>query len=120
MIGSGPATTPRDARTIVRGTPSGTTVSERRPRGSKRAERRVTEAAFAAAIEQNDERLRALAYHLLGSRNAMDDALQDAYLKAHRCLASFRGESSLSTWLYRIALTTCLDALRRQRRFEDT
>jgi len=99
---------------IVRGTPSGTTVSERRGRRSGRA----TEAAFVATIEQNDERLRALAYHLLGSGDAMDDALQDAYLKAHRQLASFRGESSLSTWLYRIVLSTCLDTLRRQRRFE--
>ena len=76
----------------------------------------VSEAAFATAIRENDERLRALAFHLLGSRDAMDDVLQEAYLKAHRCLGSFRGDSSLSTWLYRIALTTCLDALRRERR----
>ena len=76
----------------------------------------VTNAALAAAIAESDERLRALAYHVLGSRDAMDDVLQDAHLKAHRRLASFRGESSLSTWLYRIALTTCLDELRQRRR----
>lgn len=82
----------------------------------ERIERSVTDEAFAAAIAENDERLRALAYHLLGSRDAMDDVLQDVYLKAHRRLASFRGESTLSTWLHRIALTTCLDVLRQERR----
>ncbi len=76
----------------------------------------VTEAEFAAMIAHADERLRALAYHLLGSRDAMDDALQDAYVKAHRRLGSFRGESSLATWLYRIVLTTCLDTLRQRQR----
>lgn len=78
--------------------------------------RKVSEAEFAATIARSDERLRALAYHLLGSRDAMDDALQEAYVKAHRRLGSFRGESSLATWLYRIVLTTCLDALRQRQR----
>jgi RNA polymerase sigma-70 factor, ECF subfamily len=93
-------------------------VIERHPSHQEREHvgRRVTDAAFAAAIAESDERLRALAYHLLGDRDAMDDVLQEVYLKAHRRLASFRGESTLATWLYRIALTTCLDALRRQRR----
>jgi len=67
------------------------------------------------AMEQNDDRLRALAYHLLGSRDAMDDVLQEVYLKAHSRLGSFRGDASLATWLYRITYTTCLDRLRRQR-----
>jgi RNA polymerase sigma-70 factor (ECF subfamily) len=64
-------------------------------------------------MEENDDRLRALAYHLLGNRDAMDDVLQDVYLKAHRRLSSFRGDASLATWLYRITYTTCLDRLRR-------
>jgi RNA polymerase sigma-70 factor (ECF subfamily) len=66
-------------------------------------------------MEQNDDRLRALAYHLLGSRDAMDDVLQEVYLKAYSRLDGFRGEASLATWLYRITYTTCLDRLRRQR-----
>jgi RNA polymerase sigma-70 factor (ECF subfamily) len=56
--------------------------------------------------------LRALAFHLLRSPEAMDDALQDAYLKAHRGLVGFRGEASVRTWLYGITYRTCLDHLR--------
>lgn len=56
-------------------------------------------ATLAAAMADNDERLRALAFHLLGSRDAMDDVLQEVYLKAHGRLSTFRGDSALSTWL---------------------
>src|ERR687895_1633600 len=42
-----------------------------------------------------------------------EDAVQDAYLQAHRKLGSFRGESKLSTWLVRIAAN---EALMRRRR----
>jgi RNA polymerase sigma-70 factor (ECF subfamily) len=71
--------------------------------------------ALVEAMSESDDRLRALAYHLLGNRDAMDDVLQDVYLKAHRRLATFRHDSSLATWLYRITYTTCLDRLRRQK-----
>jgi RNA polymerase sigma-70 factor (ECF subfamily) len=73
-------------------------------------------AALVAAMGEHDERLRALAFHLLGRRDAMDDVLQEVYLKAHRRLTGFRGDSSLSTWLYRITYTTCVDRLRRGQR----
>jgi RNA polymerase sigma-70 factor (ECF subfamily) len=48
----------------------------------------------------------------------MDDALQDASLKAYQALPRFRGDSEPGTWLYRITYTTCLDYLRRERRFQ--
>lgn len=66
-------------------------------------------------IEHHDGPLRALAYRLLGDRDRMDDALQEAYLKAYRALPGFRGESSPGTWLYRIAYNACLDELARTR-----
>src|SRR5260221_7196500 len=45
----------------------------------------------------------------------MDDALQEAYLRAYRGLPSFHGDSAFGTWLYRIVYRTCLDELRRRR-----
>lgn len=76
--------------------------------------------AFEVLVRSHDDRMRALAFGMLGSRAAMDDALQDAYVKAFRALPSFRGESRFSTWLHRIVATTCVDHLRRrQRRRED-
>src|ERR687892_5268 len=72
--------------------------------------------AFTALIRHYDPGLRALAYRLLGDRERMDDALQETYVKAFRALPRFRGESSLGTWLYRIAYNACLDELERSRR----
>ncbi len=46
----------------------------------------------------------------------MDDALQDAYVKAFIALPKFTGASSFGTWLYRIVYNTCLDELRRRGR----
>jgi RNA polymerase sigma-70 factor, ECF subfamily len=72
--------------------------------------------AFAAVIRHYDRGLRALAFRLLGGRDRMDDALQEAYLKAYRALPRFRGESKLGTWLYRITYNVCLDELERSKR----
>ncbi|NNE74678.1 MAG: sigma-70 family RNA polymerase sigma factor [Acidimicrobiales bacterium] len=69
--------------------------------------------AFAQLLRMHDQRMRALAYRLLQSAAAMDDALQDAYLKAFRGLRDFRAESTFGTWLYRIVYTTCIDHHRR-------
>jgi RNA polymerase sigma-70 factor (ECF subfamily) len=49
---------------------------------------------------------------MLGKREDAEEAAQDVFLKAHRGLAGFRGESDLRTWLYRITVNTCLTRLR--------
>jgi RNA polymerase sigma-70 factor (ECF subfamily) len=72
--------------------------------------------AFTQLIHEHDQRLRGLAYRLLGDADLMDEALQEAYVKAFVALPSFNGRSSIGTWLYRITYTTCIDALRRPRR----
>lgn len=77
--------------------------------------RRGDEQAFAALVRHYDPGLRALAFRLLGDRARMDDALQEAYVKAFRSLPQFRGDASLGTWLYRIAYNACLDELKRTR-----
>ena len=69
--------------------------------------------AFAALIRHYDPGLRSLAYRLLGDRDRMEDALQETYMKAFRALPSFRGDSKLGTWLYRITYNVCLDELDR-------
>lgn len=84
------------------------------PRTVARA-RRGDEHAFAALVRHYDEGLRALAFRLLGDRTRMDDALQEAYVRAYRALPRFRGDAALGTWLYRIAYNACLDELRRTR-----
>jgi RNA polymerase sigma-70 factor (ECF subfamily) len=53
----------------------------------------------------------------LTSRTGEDaaDALQDAMLSAHRSAGSFRNDSAVSSWLYRIVVNACLDRLRRNK-----
>ena len=74
------------------------------------------EDSFLALVRHYDAGLRSLAYRVLGDRDRMDDALQEAYVKAFRALPSFRGRAKLGTWLYRIAYNACLDELERGRR----
>lgn len=79
------------------------------------AARRGDHASFGALLRRHDDQMRALAWSILRDRGAMDDALQDAYLKAYRNLDRFRGESAFGTWLHRIVYRTCLDQIRRRR-----
>ena len=56
-----------------------------------------------------------LAYRVLGNHADAEDAAQDAFLSAYRNFHRFRGESSVSTWLYRIAVNAALMKLRRDK-----
>ena len=78
--------------------------------------KRGDENAFAAIVGRYDPGLRALAFRLLGDRERMDDALQEAYVRAFRALPRFRGDAKLGTWLYRIAYNACLDELESAKR----
>ena len=46
----------------------------------------------------------------------MDDALQEAYVRAFRALPRFRGDARVGTWLFRITYNACLDELARGRK----
>ena len=72
--------------------------------------------AFAAVVRLYDLRLRGLAYRVLGDRDGMDDALQEAYVRAFRALPRFRGDARIGTWLFRITYNACLDELARKRK----
>lgn len=79
-----------------------------------RRARRGDHEAFMEAIGHYDRSLRALAYRLVGDRDAMDDALQETYIRAFRGLPGFRANARFGTWLYRIAYNACIDELRRR------
>jgi len=72
--------------------------------------------AFAAIVRHYEYRLRVIAYRVVGSQEAMEDVLQEAFLKAYRALPTFRGEAALGTWLCRIVFTTSITQLHKQRR----
>jgi RNA polymerase sigma-70 factor, ECF subfamily len=74
-------------------------------------------AAFTEIVRRHDGALRRLAFKLLGGdRELMDDALQEAYVRAYRALPGFRHDAAVGSWLYRIVYNACVDELRRVRR----
>ena len=62
------------------------------------------ESAFIEIMRRYHNRLFSLAHNLLRNAADAEEIVQDAFIRAHRGLANFRGDSSLATWLYRIAL----------------
>lgn len=68
--------------------------------------------AFEELYRAHAGRLYSVACRMLGNPADAEDLLQEIFLTAHRKLESFRGESSLGTWLYRLAMNHCLDYLR--------
>ncbi len=70
-------------------------------------------AAFNALVEAYQRQVYNLCLRMLGSA-AAEDAAQEAFIAAYRCLDSFRG-GSFRAWLLRIAANTCCDELRRRR-----
>jgi RNA polymerase sigma-70 factor (ECF subfamily) len=68
--------------------------------------------AFEDLYRTHAGRLFSVACRLLGNPTDAEDLLQEIFLAAHRKLDTFRGESALGTWLYRLATNLCLDHLR--------
>jgi len=68
--------------------------------------------AFEELYRTHAGRLYSVALRLVGNPADAEDLLQEIFLAAHRKLDTFRGESSLGTWLYRLATNLCLDHLR--------
>jgi RNA polymerase sigma-70 factor, ECF subfamily len=77
-------------------------------------------AAPVAALEElyhaHGARLKSIAYHIVGNRQDAEDAVQETFLKLHRSLGGFQGQSSVGTWLCRIVINACYDIARRKKR----
>ena len=73
-------------------------------------------AAFERIYRTHGERMKSIAFNHLGNVSDAEDAVQETLLKVHRAARSFTGEASFSTWMVRILINTCYDALRRRKR----
>ncbi len=72
--------------------------------------------AFELLVLAYEKQVYNLALRMLGSSEDAADMTQEAFIKAYSGLASFRGDSKFSVWLYRITSNVCLDFLRAKSR----
>jgi len=68
---------------------------------------------FEEIVLKYQDRIYNLCLHMLGNAHDAEDAAQDSFIKAYRNLEKFQSGSTLYTWLYRIAVNTCIDYRRR-------
>jgi RNA polymerase sigma-70 factor (ECF subfamily) len=69
--------------------------------------------AFDEIVNRHHTKIYRLAYRLLGNAEDADDATQETFIEACKSLKSFKYKSKFSTWLYRVALNTCHQQIRK-------
>lgn len=72
--------------------------------------------AFRGLVEKHQRAVYAVVSRILPNRDDADDIVQDVFLQAYRSIASFRGDSSFSTWLCRIAINAAIKRAKSQSR----
>ncbi len=73
-------------------------------------------AAFEELMAAHEDRVFAVCLRMLRDREAALDATQETFITVFRKADRFAGKSAFSTWLYRVAVNTCYDHVRRNRR----
>jgi RNA polymerase sigma-70 factor, ECF subfamily len=77
---------------------------------------RASRECFARLVERYRGDIEGRCLRMLGSPEDAEDAVQETFVRAWRSRRSYRGDSSFRTWLFRIAINVCLDALERRGR----
>jgi len=72
-------------------------------------------AAFEELIESYQKKIYNLAYRIIGNYDDAADMAQEVLIRIFKSIANFKGQSSFSTWIYRITTNVCLDEIRRKK-----
>lgn len=80
----------------------------------------VRETAFSEVVRRFERRVFAVCFRQLGSRDDAEDATQQTFINLARRADQFRGDSQLSTFVYRVAVNACRDLARKQARRPST
>ena len=73
-------------------------------------------AAFQQLVEQHQYKVMNTCYGFVHNEEDAEDLAQEVFLEVYNSIGTFREESKLSTWIYRICVTKSLDFLRKQKR----
>ena len=71
--------------------------------------------AFSEVVENYTDFAYNVAYRMMRNVEDAEDAVQEAFISAYRSFASFKGQSKVSTWLYRIVVNACLMKIRKEK-----
>lgn len=71
-------------------------------------------AAFEEIVAAHQQKIYTVAFRILENGEDAADVAQETFIRVYRSLANFKGDASLSTWIYRITVNLCKDALRKR------
>src|SRR6476660_2492805 len=74
------------------------------------------EALFKEIFQANSKKIYHLCYGYTGDDDTANDLMQETFMKVWQNLDKFRNQAMISTWIYRIAVNTCLTYLRSEKR----
>jgi len=69
--------------------------------------------AFSNLVDGYKDLVYTLAIRMLGNREEAEEVSQDVFIKVYKSLPNFKGDSKISTWIYRIAYNSCLDRIKK-------
>ncbi|MCB0465600.1 MAG: sigma-70 family RNA polymerase sigma factor [Aequorivita sp.] len=72
--------------------------------------------AFALLVDRYKNLVFTLAIRMLKNREEAEEVSQDTFIKVYKALPKFKGDSKLSTWVYKVAYNTCLDRIKKNKR----
>lgn len=81
---------------------------------------KISEKEFAKIVRENKTTIYTVCYMFSDDREEVEDLFQEVLIALWQGLESFRGESALRSWIYRISLNTCISADRKKRRRADS
>ncbi|MFT4705524.1 MAG: RNA polymerase sigma-70 factor (ECF subfamily) [Bradymonadia bacterium] len=74
--------------------------------------KRRDERAFAVLVEKHQRQVFAIVFRMLGDRAEAEDVAQEVFVTVFKAIDRFRGDSKLSTWIYRIATNHCRNRIK--------
>lgn len=72
--------------------------------------------AFSGLVDDYKDLVYTLSLRMLGNREDAEEVSQDVFIKVFTALNTFKGDSKLSTWMYRIAYNACLDRIKKNKK----
>ena len=73
--------------------------------------------AFEAIVNRYKNQVFTSAFYIMGNSHDASDAAQEVFLKIYKSLHKFGGRSKFSTWLFRLTTNTCIDLIRKRKRY---